>query len=517
MLSTPEYPPGSPYEFDSTGSPGFRLFSRQPKTMWLETGTDANGRPTWALDRPASGLALYSLRSLPMVLSLPGGFTVELAREEIPEENRLGIFFVAIPQYKWWIDVCLVLRIRRDGVVVEERRRQWEIHGESLVLMSAIPNAGSYSLSAGLVVGEDGELQLYAHAFDLPQNNDVMAVESSPSIPGTVLYGRRLAGPFGRGISALVSAAGIESPIGPIGLTADYQEYYLFDRLPAQSWFAHHTPLEDRLPLVPDAAAIADRPDDHIAWGRHRAQVAAMPLAWGMTDLEAQGHPEWVLKDGDVYHPEPHAYHPGASRLFDRGRPAAIIPASATRSNVSASAATNQLLTTLRASWSITAGVPFSSIYATFATGPRDIGLSSFGAWNEYRPPAWLPAGAATNTSSTGEAMPGTIEGVFLAVSVSRVDATNLGGISDKADAVQVTRYVVRWFVAAKTLVTSPSTGEPTLSYSTWVGVAMLSEADGLALLAGNQITIPGDYMQGTYPTPTATNRLGTFTLQAVG
>jgi hypothetical protein len=515
MLSTPEYPPGSPSEFGLTGSPGFRLFSRQPKAMWLETGTDANGRPTWALDRPASGVALYSLRSLPMVLSLPGGFTVELAREEVPEENRLGIFFVGIPAYKWWIDVCLVLRIRRDGVVVEERRRQWEIHGESLVLMSAIPNALSYSLSAGLVVGEDGELQLYAHAFDLPQNNDVMAVESSPSIPGTVLYGRRLAGPFGRGISALVSAAGIESPIGPIGLTAEYQDYY--DSLPAQSWFAHHTPLEDRLPLVPDAAAIADRPDDHIAWGRHRAQVAAMPLAWGMTDLEAQGHPEWVLKDGDVYHPEPLAYHPGASRLFDRGRPAAVIPASATRSNVSASAATNQLLTTLRASWSITAPIPFSSNYATFATGPRDIGLSSFGAWNEYRPPAWLPAGAATNTSSTGEAMPGTIEGVFLAVSLSRVDATNLGGIADKADAVQVTRYVVRWFVAAKTLVTSPSTGQPTLSYSTWVGVAMLSEADGLALLAGNQITIPGDYMQGTYPTPTATNRLGTFTLQAVG
>jgi hypothetical protein len=236
-----------------------------------------------------------------------------------------------------------------------------------------------------------------------------------------------------------------------------------------------------------------------------------------MTDLEAQGHPEWVLKDGGIYHPEPFVYHPGASRLFDRGRPAAIVPASATRSNVSASAATNQLLRTLRASWTITTPILFSSNYATFATGPRDIGLGSFGAWNEYRPPAWLPAGAATNTSSTGEAMPGTIEGIFLAVNVSRVDATNLGGITDKADAVQVTRYVVRWFVAAKTLVTSPFTGEPTLSYSQWVGVAMLSEADGLALLAGNQITIPGDYMQGTYPTPTPTNRLGTFTLQAVG
>jgi hypothetical protein len=515
MLSTPEYPPGSPEEFDSTGSPGFRLFSRQPKTMWLETGTDANGRPTWALDRPASGVALYSFFRLPIVLSLPGGFTVELAREEVPEENRLGIFFVAIPEYKWWIDVCLVLRIRRDGVVVEERRRQWEIHGESLVLMSAIPNAGSYSLSAGFVVGEDGELQLYAHAFDLPQTSDVMAVESSPSIPGTVLYGRRLAGPFGRGISALVSAAGIESPIGPIGLTAEYQDYY--QSLPVVSWFAHHTPLEDRLTLVPDAAAIADRSDDHIAWGRHRAQVASMPLAWGMTDLEAQGHPEWVLKDGDVYHPEPLAYHPGASRLFDRGRPAAIVPAAAHRSNVSASGANNQLLTTLRASWSITTPIQFSSNFATFATGPRDIGLGSFGAWNEYRPPAWLPAGAATNTSSSGEAMPGTIEGVFIALSLSRIDATNLGGIAAKADAVQVTRFVVRWFVASKTRVTSPFDGSQSLEYVPWVGSAMLSEADALALLARNQITIPGDYMQGTYPTPTPTNRLGTLTLQAVG
>jgi hypothetical protein len=287
--------------------------------------------------------------------------------------------------------------------------------------------------------------------------------------------------------------------------------------LPARSWFAHHTPLEDRLKLIPDAAAIADRPEDRLAWGRHRAQVAAMPLAWGMTDVEAQGHPEWVLKDGDVYHPDPFAYHPGASRLFDLGRPAAIVPATAHRSNISPSEATNQLLTTLRVSWSITTPILFISNAATFATGLRDIGLGSFGAWNEYRPTAWLPAGAATNTSSSGEAMPGTIEGVFLAVSLSRVDATNLGGIATKADAVQVTRYLVRWFVASKTRVTSPFDGSQSLEYVPWVGSAMLSEADGLALLAGNQITIPGDYMQGTYPTQTRTNRLGTFTLQAVG
>lgn len=510
MISTPEYPPGSNRVFDFTGSAGGRLFSRQPTTMWMETGADANGRPTWALGREGSGVAVYSLASLPVVISLPGGFTVELAREEVPEANRLGIYSVG--SSRWWIDVCLVLRIRRDGVVIEERRRQWEIHGVSLVLISAVPNALSYSLSAGFFVGENGDLQLYAHAFDLPQTSDVMAVEGSPSIPDAT---QRLAGPFGRGLSAIVSASNIEDPIGPIGLAADYQPYST--EVPARSWFAHHAPLEDRLALVPDAAAIADRPEDRLAWGRHRAQVAAMPLAWGMTDLEADGHPEWVLRDGDVYHPDPFAYHPGASRLFDHGRPAAIVPAAAHRSNVSASGVTNQLLTTLRASWTITTPIPFSSNYATFSTGPRDIALGSFGAWNEYRPSAWLPAGAATNTSSSGAAMPGTIEGVFLAVSVSRVDATNLGGIAVKADAVQVTRYVVRWFVASKTRVTSPFDGSQSFEYVPWVGSAILSEADGLALLAGNQITIPGDYVQGTYPTPTPTNRLGTFTLQAVG
>jgi hypothetical protein len=501
-------------DFILSGRFGYRMFHGQPTAEPLDAGAAADGRKRWRFTGPFSGVTLFGLYPFstggyrdpipPISIDLPGGYTIDLVEEAMPAEALLSF------GYAHWIDKCLSLRISREGVT--QAVGYWQ---------HAIPTSGLVRVAAGIYIDSEGVPRVYAHLGEFPvmgYHDREQALETAPSIPDLATVYSRLASPFGRGVS-LTCDAQADDVIGDIEIrSVPADEYY--NPYPASAWFLHSVPLEGTpLPLAPTAEAITARNPDRLAWGRQPAAVAIAPLYFRLAEIEAAGHVEWLGLAGTFLEGSP-AFYPGASHLFREGRMSPVLPpqwdAGRIRTNLHASPAVAARLTTLRASWSQTVPIYLSGYTATFATGPRDLPLT-YNAWNEYRPPGWLPAGAATHTASTGEAMPGTIEGIFIAVNVSRVDATNLGGITAQADAVEVTRYVVRWFVASKTLVTSPSTGEPTLSYSQWAGVAILSEADGLALLAGNQITIPGDYMQGTYPTQTATNRLGTFTLQAVG
>ena len=492
----------------------FRMFHGQPTAEALDSGTADDGRQRWRFTGQFSGVTLFELlydnplgyrTAVPATsIDLPGGYTVDLREEAMPAEARLSF------GYAHWIDKCLSLRISREGVT--QAVGYWQ---------HAIPGAVQVRLAAGIYIDSAGTPRVYAHLGEIPvrdQNNYAQSLETSPTIVNLYAVYSRHASPFGRGVS-LTCAAQADAVIGDIeirGLGTDIGAGYPRDK-PASAWFLHPVPLEGTpLPLAPSADAITARSSDGLAWGRQPAAVAIAPVFWRLADIEAAGHVEW-LGAANSFSTWP-TFFPGASKLFRRGRMSPILPPEwAARTNLHPSAAVAARLTTLRASWSRTVPISnFTSDTATFSTGQRDLPLS-YGAWNEYRPAGWLPAGAATNTASTGEAMPGTIEGVFIAVNLSRVDATNLGSITAVADSVEVSRYVVRWFVASKTRVTNPFDGAQSLSYGTWEGSAILSEADGLALLAGNQIAIPGDYMQGTYPTPTPTNRLGTFTLQAVG
>jgi len=487
----------------------------QPTAEPLDVGTADDGRQRWRFTGKFSGVTLFELvydnptgyrTAVPSTsIDLPGGYTVDLREEAMPAEARLSFGYVH------WIDKCLSLRISREGII--QALGYWQ---------HQIPGAVQVRLAAGIYLTEDGTPRVYAHLGEIPIRDDGngQSLETSPTIVNLYAVYSRHASPFGRGVS-LTCAAQADALTGEIeirGLGPEIGEGYSRDK-PAGAWFLHAVPLEGTpLPLAPSADAITARPSEGLAWGRHPAAVSIAPVFWRLADIEAAGHVEW-LGVADSYSTWP-TFYPGASQLFRQGRMSPILPpkwaAGPIRTNIHPSPAVAARLTTLRASWSQTVPIQFTSDIATFATGSRDLALT-YGAWNEYRPAGWLAADAASNTSSTGAAMPGTIEGVFLAVNLSRVDATNLGSITAVADAVEVTRYVVRWFVAAKTLVTNSFDATISTAYSTWEGSAILSEADGLALLAGNQITIPGDYMQGTYPTPTATNRLGTLTLQAVG
>ena len=496
------------------GRRGFRLFHRQPTAEPLDAGTAADGRQRWRFTGKFSGVTLFGLYPfetsgyrypVPATsIDLPGGYTIDLIEEAMPAEALLSF------GYDHWIDKCLSLRISLEGV--PQAVGYWQ---------HAIPTVGLVRLAAGIYIDSEGVPRVYAHLGEFPVMGHLdreQALETAPAIPDLATVYNRLASPFGRGVS-LTCDAQADDVIGDIEIrSGPVDEHY--NPYPASAWFLHPVPLEgDPLPLAPTARAITDRDPDGLAWGRQPAAVAIAPLYFRLAEIEAAGHVEWLGLAGSSQAGSP-AFYPGASQLFRQGRMSPILPpewaAGPVRTNINAAPAVAARLMTLRASWSRTVPIAGSSGDATLATGPRDLPLT-YGAWNEYRPPAWLPAGAATYTDETGQAMPGTIEGVFIAVNVSRVDATNLGSITAQADAVEVTRLVVRWLVASKTQVTSLFDGSQSISYGTFEGYAILSEADGLALLAGNQITIPGDYMQGTYPTPTRTNRLGTFTLQAVG
>ena len=493
---------------------GFRLFHRQPTVEPINAGAAADGRQRWQFTGQFSGVSLFGLYPfgtsgyrdpIPATsIDLPGGYTVELVEGAMPAEGLLSF------GYAHWIDKGLSLRISRAGVT--QAVGYWQ---------HAIPTAGLVRLAAGIYIDPEGVPRVYAHLGEFPikgRFDREHALETSPLIFDLANTYDSLASPFGRGLS-LTCAADADNVIGEVEIRSGPSDES-YNPYPASAWFLHSVPLDGTpLPLAPTAEAITARPSDGLAWGRQPAAVAIAPLYFRLGEIEAAGHVEWLGLAGSFQDGSP-AFYPGASQLFRQGRMSPVLPpewaAGRIRTNIHHSAAVATRLKTLRASWSITTPIQFTSNWATFATGPRDLPLT-YNAWNEYRPEGWLVAGAATNTASTGEAMPGTIEGVFIAVNVSRVDATNLGGIIAQADAVEVTRYVVRWLVASKTLVTNPFDGSQSLSYGTSEGSAILSEADGLALLAGNQITIPGDYLQGTYPTPTRTNRLGTLTLQAVG
>ena len=504
MWTTPATAAAGP--LDSTivnfpgGRRGFRLFHLQPTAEPLDAGTADDGRQRWRFTGQFSGVTLCATDA-PASIDLPGGYTIDLVNGAMPAEALLSL------GYDHWIDRCLSLRISRAGVT--QAMGYWQ-HNR--------PPAGQVRLAAGIYVDSSGSPRVYAHLGEFPVkalSDTEQSLETSPSIPNLATAYNRLASPFGRGVS-LTCSAQADAVIGEIEIRSPSPSV-----APAGAWFLHAVPLEGTpLPLAPTADAITARNSDGLAWGRQPAAVAIAPLYFRLAEIEAAGHVEWLGLAGTDQAGSP-AFCPGASQLFRQGLMSPILPpewaAGQIRTNIHSLPAVAARLTTLRASWSQTVPISqFTSDTATFATGSRDLPLT-YGAWNEYRPAGWLAAGAASNTSSTGAAVPGTIDGVFLAVNLSRVDATNLGSITAVADAVEVTRYVVRWFVAAKTLVTSPFDATISTAYSTWEGSAILSEADGLSLLAGNPITLSGTYTQGTYPTPTTVSIPGTLTLQAVG
>jgi len=139
-----------------------------------------------------------------------------------------------------------------------------------------------------------------------------------------------------------------------------------------------------------------------------------------------------------------------------------------------------------------------------------DLGLR-FGAWNEYRPLGWYPRFTQTDGG-------GTIIGSFLSVAIVRVDATNLGSVSNQADAVEITRLRLVWVAALKTR-TPDLFGGPDIisSFAVPVRSVYLSESDHFDLTHGAEITLSDNYTQGTYPDPVTTNLYGTLKLQAVG
>jgi hypothetical protein len=150
-------------------------------------------------------------------------------------------------------------------------------------------------------------------------------------------------------------------------------------------------------------------------------------------------------------------------------------------------------------------------------TGSRDIGLL-FGAWNENRMVEWgSQTGTVDRTPATGT---GEANGAFIAAAVTRIDATNLGSAIDQADAVEITRYALRWFAAVRYRY-----GDD-LALTGWRYTdrsVILSTVDAGKLLNGEAVTIAQPtfedpaYLQGTYPAEIGTEILGTFTIQAIG
>lgn len=460
-----------------------RRFPWQAEAAWHATGT-AGGQTVFQLDAPAAGVALFGAAALPWQIDLPDGSVVTLTDELVPEAHRLGI--PRPSSLPWFVDRGLRLRIARGGTTVAEG---WLQRPSFL--------AGQLRLAAGLAVDASGELAVYAHAGMLPVPSVGAALEASPQVS---VLAERLASPFGRGVS-LLAPAGPGAPVGTVRATATAVRVASADH-PARSWFAHCQPLEDRLELVPEATAIADRPTDRIAWGRHRATVASAPLPWSLAAIEAGGHPEWIAY-GDRW-----LHHPGASPLWDRGWPPVLVPAAAHRVNLSADAAANARLAVLRASWA----EPPSG----WATGSHDLG-QPLGGWCEWRDAGWGTAPAYQWTDLAGTTR--SVTGSALWVAARRVDATNLGAITDAANAVEVTRLIVDWQALVRLAVT-PQLGAPSTEYraagSPTDGL-VLSEADAAALLAGDPVTLAGSYLQGDYPTRTTVGIGGTLTLRAVG
>ena len=479
-----------------------RFFYGQP-TVYPERLPEEEGQPLrWRFPMSASGICLFGFDDFsPITIVLPGGIVVEYGPEPVSEDKKLNLF----SNYAHWIDKCLALRIKRDGVVVSEGFWQHRTPGEHA------------RLSAGLFWSEtESRFRVYAHLGEMSNNkynhNRVWSVEESPLIgefwPDRYIYGV-LASPYGRGVS-LLADADEQHQQGIIEVTAqdDFPDYRL---LPSASWFVHDSPLEGEMELIPSSVPIADREEDGIGVGRHRSAVAISPLGMRYGALESGGHPEWR---GVPYHDGTN--FAGASAAFNGGRFQAVTPPKWegtnyewARTNVHPDPIIAGRLTKIRASWVS----PFG-----WTTGNRDLVLN-LGAYNEYRTDTWQ--------SHSGNFDPGGFYGgsqdlvqAFIAVNILRVDLTNLGAAESISDAVEITRYVVRWFAAAKAVRPNSYSGGTLL----WIAEneVVLPASEGEALLAGNPVTITGYYpgplyLQGTYPVQFPVSVYGSFTIQAIG
>jgi hypothetical protein len=430
-----------------------------------------------------AGVVIISPTIIHNTIDLPNGVRVELVRESVPDENILGI-----DNGSHIIDKCNVLRISSGGSTLEEGRWQFNLHPGV--------DGSMLRLSAGLFM-DGNTLRVYAHVGNIPGNAFIAetALESSPeikaySLPFGSAPNERNNGVFGRGISVYADCPG-NDPQGVIDIRSHFFGFGDF----SASLFSHQWPFEKTSPLTPSSLLINDRDQHSIAWGRHPAAMAIGPIGWRLSDLETDGHPEW----GNGWR----LTFAGASRLLNGGGHAALVPASNHRSNVSAFETDNVRLKTLRIEWTWQNGI---------TTGLRDIGLL-FGAWNEYRMESW---------ASQSGAMPGNREltGVFIAAAITRIDATNLGSAIDHEDAVEITRFALRWFAATRFQY-----GDD-FALSGWDYIqqsVILSAADGGRLLAGETVTLSQPtasdlgYLQGTYPTRSLIDINGTLTIQAVG
>ena len=467
---------------------GVELYLFQPSFNVTSLGEEDDGRAVWRLSEPMAGVVVIGPAIIHTTIDLPNGVRVELTRESVPDANILGI-----DGGSHRIDKCYALRVIAGGSTIAEGRWQFNVspfYGDVI------------RLSAGLFVDRE-TLRVYAHVGNIPAgaSREWSYVESSPAITAYPLpFGLtgdpapvnvRNNGVFGRGVSIYADSPG-EEPNGTIDIRSwsGGLGYYGIGDL-----FAHRYPIEGKLDFIPSTLSINNRDADSIAWGRHPAAMAIGPIGWRLSDLETDGHPEWGRGYARSF--------AGASRLFRNGREAALVPASNHQSNVSPVEAENVRLKTLRVQWTWQGGL---------TTGPRDIGLL-FGAWNEYRMENW---GSHSGSGASGEEL----NGAFIAAAITRIDATNLGSAVDQADAVEITRYALRWFAAVRYRYGADFA---TTGWSYAERSVILSAADGGKLLAGETVTLsqptvgdPG-YLQGTYPTPSLTNINGTLTIQAIG
>lgn len=495
-----------------TVAPGITLsmFPHHESCRWF--ASDEAGRGTFRLSVPASGIALFGMMNLPVQISLPLGVTVRLSHERLPESQRIRI--EPSDSLPHWTDTGLRLEVRVNGVVVSHGTMQ---HGlRSTVNFSGSEQALHFRLAAGFFFSESGELRVFANAGNLPlggsnASDSPLPLEQSPAITGdpfsapAALQGDPsspypLSGPFGRGISLQSPVGATAFPVGEVTVDAVNVGY----PGPAQGWFAQQRPAERALPIRPDTTAITARRRASIAWGRHRAFVSCGPIAWGLASLEAEGHSEWLtggsLARGLQGTQLAHAHVPGLSRLYE-GSDGTVFSSDgpAEKSNISAHSAENMRLRVLRASYSSGDG---------WSTGSMDV-TTVLGAWNEYRPESWVPR----SVSHEG----GTITGAFIAISIQRADATNLGSATSESECVEITRFRLSWFVAIRSTAPSPFTGADVTTYTTREGAVILSPEDAASLFAGNQIVINNPYQQGTYPTPTSVSVSPTLTIQAIG
>lgn len=486
------------------------MFPHHESCRWFPLGQA--GRDTFRLSVPASGVALFGMMNLPVQINLPLGVAVRLSHERLPESQRIRIY--SSDAFPHWTDTGLRLEVRVNNVVVAHGTMQHGLRATTNFNGSA--EAINFRLAAGFFFDTNGALNAFANAGNLSlgesgSGGTPLYLEEFPEITGDPFnypfglesdpyYPYRLSSPFGRGISLQSQIGSSDYPVSEVTVDAVHRGY----PGPSEGWFAQQRPAERVLPILPDATPIAERRRGSIAWGRHRALVSCAPLAWGLSSLEAEGHSEWLtggtFESGFWGAPFQHAHVPGLSRLYE-GSDGTVFSSDgpAEKSNISAHSAENMRLRVLRASYSSSDG---------WSTGSMDV-TTVLGAWNEYRPESWVPR----SVSHGG----GTITGAFIAISIQRADATNLGSATSESECVEITRFRLSWFVAIRSTAPSPFTGADVTTHTTREGAVVLSPEDAASLFAGNQIVINNPYQQGTYPTPTPKSVDPTLTIQAIG